>query len=873
MAKVATPGAGARISRPPVLVCLVAGVLCVVGTGVVLVVLRLTDNAPAAAPLAQDATGPAKTKAKAPTVPAKGQAPAVPKAVNQPSNHPEPILQVLPGKARRPVTVGPGELADPPLEKTQPPDSADLAVKPRDGQARRTGPTDSQVARLLKQLYSAVKTERVAAMKALGNRGTAGKDAVLILIDRLCRYPADEADLAARVLAQIGAPSVPELVKALDDPSPAVRKRALWALGVIGPDAREAIQAISDILTDKDATLRSLAAIVLGEMGPQGRPAIPQLVKALRDADPLVRAWAAMALHDIGPETLGYLLALVNDGDLGVRLSAVQALPAFHESSEVAQALLGALKDPSRQVRAAAAAGLVQLGPDAQIALPDLVENLKENDLELQTQALTAILAIGSPRDAQFLDVLAGVNDQGWWAYPALDKKAQAARKELVKAMMRSLDDPNPMRRLAAVLALGQLGPEAKEAAGRLRKTLQDDPNRAVLAAALLVLPALDARQTTDGKTAARLIDEIGKNLKSTKKIDTEELLQLYILTSTITCPRFLGNVDEVKLKETVQQARNWASKAVDELPNSPWVLPAVVRAVNLTAEFNLGFTEPFSRLDFKLQALVEESKDMQALGYTMLHLGERVPVNSPYAAIINRNFGQLLANPALLDWLILTKQQEIVILVKGAAQSDINVVRYLMVANALLPILCTPSPADDIYCQSKTQARASSQMSVKQLGAASTRALEIELLHQIKALTSYRSKMAQLNRSQLGGPDPVDLVPLLRNADPWVRWGAATFIGRKHVHAEKELIALLSDPVIEVREAAHQALVKLARGTDFGPSIHDAQPKIQQAIKRWEDWLALQDPSAPTVRQRRIDETWSPSSHDLQSPIVDRKQ
>jgi HEAT repeat protein len=806
----------------------------------------------------QAETGPAKTKPKAPTAPAKGQAPSTPKTASQGPNQLQPIQQVLPGKARRPEPDGPGEPGEPPLEKTPPPDSADLAVKPRGELGRRPGPADAQVARLLKQLHSAVKTERVAAMKALGNRGTAGKDAVPILIERLCRYPADEADLAARVLAQVGAPSVPELVKVLDDTSPAARKRALWALGVIGPDAREAVQPVSNFLTDKDATMRALAALVLGEMGPQGRPAIPQLAKALRDSDPQVRAWAAMALHDIGPETLGYLLALVNDGDWGVRLSTVQALPAFHESKEAAQALMGALKDPNRQVRAAAAAGLVQLGSDAQAALPGLVENLKENDLELQTQALTAILAIGSARDVELLDALGNVNDQGWWAYPAPDKKVKAARKELAKAMMRSLDDSNPMRRLAAVLSLGQLGPEAKDAASRLRKTLQEDPSRAVLAAALLVLPALDARQATDGKTAARLIDEIGKNLKSAKKVDVEELLQLYILTSTITCPRFLGSLDEAKLKQIVLEARDWAGKAVDELPNSPWVLPAVVRAVNLIAEFNLGFTEPFSRLDFKLQALVEESKDMQALAYAMLHWGDRVPANSPYAAIIDRNFGQLVANPTLLDWLILTKQQEVVM-------SDTNAVRYGMVMMALRPVLCT-GRADQLYGWALNQGN-------KQLGAATARALEIELLHQIKALTSFRSKVGKVNRSLMGGPGTVDLVPLLRDADPWIRWGAATFIGRKHVHAEKELIALLSDPMIEVREAAHQALVKLARGTDFGPSVHDPKPKIQQAIKRWQEWLALQDPGTPMVRQRRIGDNWSPSTYDQQSPAVEKKQ
>src|SRR5262249_39651278 len=43
------------------------------------------------------------------------------------------------------------------------------------------------------------------------------------------------------------------------------------------------------------------------------------------------------------------------------------------------------------------------------------------------------------------------------------------------------------------------------------------------------------------------------------------------------------------------------------------------------------------------------------------------------------------------------------------------------------------------------------------------------------------------------------------------------------------------------VRQAARQALVRLARGTDFGPLPGWSQVGIKRSVERWQQWLALQ--------------------------------
>jgi hypothetical protein len=121
----------------------------------------------------------------------------------------------------------------------------------------------------------------------------------------------------------------------------------------------------------------------------------------------------------------------------------------------------------------------------------------------------------------------------------------------------------------------------------------------------------------------------------------------------------------------------------------------------------------------------------------------------------------------------------------------------------------------------------------------------ELEMLLQIKA-QNLSLKTEQLWR-KLQADSDTELVAKLQDRDRQIRYLVTVILGRRRVHAEKELIERLSDPVAEVREAAHHALIRLCRGTDLGPSIRDSQASIQPAIRRWTRWLEAQDPIKST--------------------------
>lgn len=72
---------------------------------------------------------------------------------------------------------------------------------------------------------------------------------------------------AMYALVKIGAPAVPKLIEALDSDDINVRLMALNTLGLIGPDAKDAIPAIRKALEDPDASVQNRAKDALEKLG------------------------------------------------------------------------------------------------------------------------------------------------------------------------------------------------------------------------------------------------------------------------------------------------------------------------------------------------------------------------------------------------------------------------------------------------------------------------------------------------------------------------------------------------------------------------------------------------------------------------------
>jgi hypothetical protein len=113
------------------------------------------------------------------------------------------------------------------------------------------------------------------------------------------------------------------------------------------------------------------------------------------------------------------------------------------------------------------------------------------------------------------------------------------------------------------------------------------------------------------------------------------------------------------------------------------------------------------------------------------------------------------------------------------------------------------------------------------------------------KAASSKDKQTQQLGRELLAqvlsrqGADA--LKDRLKDGDAVVRATAARIVGAKRLPLGVELIDLLSDDDADVRQAAHQALVRLNRGIDLGPDADAGEAERSAAIKKWREWSAKQ--------------------------------
>jgi hypothetical protein len=105
----------------------------------------------------------------------------------------------------------------------------------------------------------------------------------------------------------------------------------------------------------------------------------------------------------------------------------------------------------------------------------------------------------------------------------------------------------------------------------------------------------------------------------------------------------------------------------------------------------------------------------------------------------------------------------------------------------------------------------------------------------------SYEKDIQKLARDMLARHLSRQKEPVLKeklNDDrAEVRIAATRVVGEKKLRLGEELIALLSDAEAPVRDAAHQALVRLNQGTDFGPKAKADEKERSEAIRKWREW------------------------------------
>jgi HEAT repeat protein/lysophospholipase L1-like esterase len=288
---------------------------------------------------------------------------------------------------------------------------------------------------------------------------------------------------AARGLATLGeaaAPAVSALATALEDSSHLVRAAAAWALGDVGPAAASAVPALVPLLRDRDPFVRAGAAFGLGGIGAAAKPSIPGLIAGLSDLDERVRWRAADALAKIGlePDSTDLLVPLVRDAAGPGRGLAAEALGRLGPEARVAvPELIAATSDPRPDVRWRAIWALGQIGPTAVAAVPTLRADL--TDPEVRWRAAEALRGIGLTAVAAVPDLLALLEDPSsnvrWRVVTAL---GAIQARQAAPGVATMIHDPAENVRLAAVRALVQMAAEPSLAEPAFLAALRDPDSR-----------------------------------------------------------------------------------------------------------------------------------------------------------------------------------------------------------------------------------------------------------------------------------------------------------------------------------------------------------------------------------------------------------
>jgi HEAT repeat protein len=258
------------------------------------------------------------------------------------------------------------------------------------------------------------ESPRVWGVKALALFKAEARAAAPLLISQLNdeSQPLFIREVPVEALSQIGGAHpavVPALIDLLDyqaksnarlnpGEDAALRRLAAEGLGIIGPDAANAIPALIRAAGSDDDNLRRHAIVALGAMGERGVPALPTFVHALAfDSSPAIRDAAADAMARIGPGAVPVLIGLLDDNDAEVRWRAAIALGTMSALARSALPRLEhALQDGTDEVRISAAESIWKIEPTADRAACAAAGLLTSPDRRIRMRSLKLLVEMGS---------------------------------------------------------------------------------------------------------------------------------------------------------------------------------------------------------------------------------------------------------------------------------------------------------------------------------------------------------------------------------------------------------------------------------------------------------------------------------------------
>jgi HEAT repeat protein len=278
---------------------------------------------------------------------------------------------------------------------------------------------DTLLALLNKAMDDPTVQVRVAAVSHATILAKTDKRAVLVLV----RATSDRDKVVQQVAVSLAkeldsdAKDVePELVKLLSSPDPSIRVHSAVALTRISAEGSKYISIAIEALQAKEASIRGSAALALITSGPEAKAAVPALTERLRDDDDKVRVLSAGALASITGKAEDYLATFVaglasEDEEARIWASRLLGLAAHQAKSAAQPLLLQAIKHDKSFVRSVALSILAGIELDRATALDVFSSALGDQEAAVRIAALLALEQMGRAAEPAIPKVQAALRD------------------------------------------------------------------------------------------------------------------------------------------------------------------------------------------------------------------------------------------------------------------------------------------------------------------------------------------------------------------------------------------------------------------------------------------------------------------------------
>jgi HEAT repeat protein len=344
--------------------------------------------------------------------------------------------------------------------------------------------------------------ERMQGMLALAAIGPEAAAATPALIEALSSGDASLEFAAVFALGSLRAAAADEaLEKAASDPDAFLAEIAAWARAKIHPDDANlrdiALERLHKGLASDLPKVRAASTSGLSDLAPlvdaaERRKMADDFLTMLSDPDPAVGTRGGAALIRLGADAVEPLSGQLAKPEM--RLAALELLAAIGGDSVAAVAPIAeALTDKDAFVRGEAAIALAAIGPPAAPALARL-QQIVADEAEDPGTRYSAAYALGRIGEAAApaIDILRGLSQSedelmatvAVWAALKIEPGNTEFFETAMPRLRKALKAESDLARLEAAVALGEIGPHAKTAVPILEVVEEDDPVRAVRAAA-----------------------------------------------------------------------------------------------------------------------------------------------------------------------------------------------------------------------------------------------------------------------------------------------------------------------------------------------------------------------------------------------------